>query len=198
MRKFWGNQRGFVVEGILVICLLVSTVVLLTPNLVSHTLGTAPKPSKTVQTDATTQTLMQATTTGTPDGEPLYHKDGSVALVSQTLYKKQDLDIQPKASFWDSLLALPRLWLLLMVLGLFFPPVAGFMGWFNSKAKAAFSDLQEDTKKIVKSVDMALHKIPDQVSIDGKTVDIKQMILDELSKMQDASTKNLVADLKRQ
>lgn len=188
------NQKGFVVEGVLVISLLVGMFLMFVPNPASNVLGIGVRPNKTVQTDATTQTLVPAMA----DGETLYHKDGSVAMVNQAVYKRRDLDVQQKPSFWESLMALPRLWLLLMVLGVFFPPVAGFMGLFNKKAKGAFDDLQDDAKKIVKSVDMALHKIPDQVTVDGKIIDIKQTILDEMSKMQDASTKNLVADLKRQ
>ena len=95
----------------------------------------------------------------------------------------ESLDSQ-KMSLWQKLTVLPKLWLLLMILGIFFPPVAGIMGVINRR-------LYSETKKIVGGVEdsiKALENKPEE----------KQKILDTLSKRMDSSTKKLVSDIKRE
>jgi hypothetical protein len=69
-----------------------------------------------------------------------------------------------------------------MVLGVFFPPVAAFMGYVNK-------NLGFHLKKIVGGV---------EESLKTTTPESKQQILDTLSKKYDSSTKLLVAKIKRQ
>ena len=171
------NRKGLAEVAIL-LYVIGAMVLFFVPNPVSTAVGIGIKPNKTVQTDATTQTLVPMQV----DGETVYHKDGSVALVSQSVYKKQDLDIQQHVTFWEWLKSLPIFVLFLMALGVIFPPVAGLLAklWMG---------LKKETKVIVHSVNAGLAAIDD--------ADKKQDVLTAMSKVQNESTKQLVADLKK-
>ena len=90
---------------------------------------------------------------------------------------------EQKLTLWQKLMVLPKLWLLLMVLGIFFPPIAGIMGLINRK-------LWGETKRIVGGVEESLKTME-------STPEIKKKVLDTLSMKFDSSTKKLVSDIKR-
>jgi len=95
----------------------------------------------------------------------------------------EDTMVTPKTTLWQKLMILPRLWLILMICGIFFPPVAGIMGILNRR-------LFGEAKKIVGGVEDALKKVETQP-------EVKKEILDTLSKKYDSTTKKLVSDIKR-
>ena len=72
------------------------------------------------------------------------------------------------------------LWAILMIAGIFFPPVAALMGLFNK-------GVSKGVKRIVSGVDEALSKLGDED---------RKKVLDELSKHYDDSTKALVRKVK--
>lgn len=202
------NQRGFIVEGALVISLLIGAVLLFIPNPVSSSLGVGIRPNKTVQTDATTQTLIPAKA----DGETLYHADGSVALVSQTVYKRQDLSIQQKVTLWEQIKSLPILWLILSILGAAAVPGFGIFAKINGAIKKKWQEaaedhqvLSEEAKTIVRGLDTALatipevlagEKLPGEIDRAELAKKIKDKILNTLSTNYDKSTKDLVRALR--
>lgn len=110
--------------------------------------------------------------------------DGQKYVLTATTTEKTTMDTneEPKMTIWQKLLVLPRLWLILMILGIFFPPVAGVMHFINSK-------LMGETKKIVGGVEESLKNLDNQP-------EAKKAILDTLSKKYDASTKLLVSKIK--
>lgn len=91
---------------------------------------------------------------------------------------------EAKMTLKEKLLVLPKLWLLLMVLGIFFPPIAALMAFVNSRLKGA-------AKQIVSGVENGL------ATLEHKSPEAKQAMLDSLSKKYDASTKKLVANIKK-
>lgn len=202
------NQKGFVVEGALVISLLIGAVLLFVPNPISSSIGVGIRPNKSVKTEASTQTIVPVTA----DGETLYHKDGSVAMMSQTVYKHEDLDIQQHVSLLEQLRSLPILLIVLVVLGGFSPFIAGILAFLWSKTKAAFKDLtgtheavMDDATKIVRGLDAALLTIP--ITLAGESLPgeidrialakrITDKILNTLSTNYDQSTKDLVRVLR--
>lgn len=119
--------------------------------------------------------------------EPVFVTDANTGkqYVLQRKVKEttfEDIMTQPKMTLWQKLMVLPRLWLILMILGIFFPPLAAIMKFLNNK-------LMGETKRIVGGVEEALKSIADKP-------EIKQKILDILSKKYNSSTKALVSDLK--
>lgn len=88
-----------------------------------------------------------------------------------------DNDIQQHITFWEWLRSLPLFVLFLMGLGIIFPPISLFLS-------NLYRSLKNETKKIVVGVDKALDKVNDPAT--------KQIIYDEMDKVQDSSTKNLV------
>lgn len=111
--------------------------------------------------------------------------DGKTYFLQSTKTETSTLDTneEPQMTLWQKLMVLPKLWLLLMVLGIFFPPIAAIMGVLNKK-------LMGETTKIVSGVESALNN-------NGITAEEKQKILDALSKKYDSSTKLLVSKIKR-
>lgn len=112
-----------------------------------------------------------------PDGKQYVLQSTSSQISNSEMSEEQ------KTTLWQKLMFLPKLWLLLMILGIFFPPVALLMGVLNQKL---FGHL----KKIVGGVEESLKTLPD--SSPEKT-----KILDTLSKKYDGSTKALVSKVKR-
>lgn len=111
-------------------------------------------------------------------------EDGKQYILQITKSETSSLDIaeEPKMTLWQRLLLLPKLWVLFMVLGIFFPPIAMIMAWINSKLKYGL-------KQIVHGVEEGLNN--------GITVEGKQKVLDILSKRYDSSTKLLVSKIKQ-
>ena len=121
------------------------------------------------------------------ESKPIFVKgaDGKQYILQATTTETSTLDTneEPKLTLWQKLLVLPKLWLFLMVLGIFFPPVTAIMGFINRK-------LFGEAKKIVGGVEESLK------NLDNKP-EVKKEILDTLSRKYDASTKLLVSKIKR-
>ena len=111
------------------------------------------------------------------DGKPY------ILQATKTEISNSELSEEQRLTLWQKLMVLPKLWLLLMILGIFFPPVAGIMGIVNRR-------LWGETKKIVGGVEESLKALDSQP-------EAKNKILDTLSRKFDSSTKALVSDIKR-
>ena len=175
------NQRGFAEVAVLYAIIAVMAL-LFVPNPVSKVVGVGVKPNVITQKQSHTETI-----------EPLLDAKGNqVAFKSVAVDATSDSDQAPK-SWVDNLLALPRLWLLLMLLGCFCPVVGAFMANLNGKiktaAQTAYEDLTGNTKQIVVGVKRGLNALP------TTPINYQQMFLDELSKEQDTETENLVKEL---
>ena len=124
----------------------------------------------------------------TSKSEPIFVTDeisGKTYVLqkSESIKSNSQLSEQPKQSFMQRILSLPRMWVLLMVLGLFFPPVAGLMGMFNRKAAAAIrkayesltnktNELKGETKVIVKSIDAGLKVFDSNIAAANAAMDV--------------------------
>ena len=131
----------------------------------------------------TKQTMVSKT-----ESYPVFVKDvntGKSYVLQTTKTETSTLDTneQPKMTLWQKLLALPRLWLLLMILGIFFPPVAGIMAWINK-------NLWAKAKQIIGGVEESLK------NLDSTAPETKKEILNTLSKKYDTSTKLFVSKVK--
>lgn len=111
------------------------------------------------------------------DGKPY------ILQATKTEVSNSELSEEQKMSLWQKLMVLPKLWLVLMILGFIFPPIAGIMGILNRK-------LWGETKKIVGGVEASLSALE-------TTPEAKTKVLDTLSKKYDSSTKALVSNIKR-
>lgn len=160
--------------------------VLVLASLVAFFIGTTNNPIKSIfgfgnSGQKTTQKLVTKT-----ESKPIIVKgdDGKQYILQMTKSETSTLDTneEAKMTLWQKLLVLPRLWLILMVLGIFFPPIAGIMGVLNKK-------LWNETTKIVGGVEESLKGLNDKP-------EAKQTILDTLSKKYDKSTKLLVSKIK--
>jgi hypothetical protein len=141
--------------------------------------------AKALGLGATPQKIQQTSKTIT-ESHPVFVTDSTtgkqyVLQATKTETSTLDTTETPKMTLWQKLMMLPKLWLLLMVLGIFFPPVAAFMGYINKT-------LGSHLKKIVGGV---------EESLNNTTPEAKQKILDTLSKKYDSSTKLLVSKIKR-
>ena len=193
------NERGFAEVAILYF-VIAGLALFFIPNPVSNVLGVGVRPNKTVQREITTEKLVPVTDS----------KGNQIAFKTVSTTETSDVDQPQKVGFWQSVLALPRLWLLLMVLGLFFPPVGAFMAWLNSKIKGKLQDLTDhhkdlegDAKKIVLGMDKAfatvplsLAKLPGELNREQIAADIIERMKTELRGFYNDSTKELVRTIK--
>ena len=172
------NQKGFAEVAVLyrviaVLCLL------FIPNPLSKAAGIGVKQNTVVQKVNHTEDIVPVMVNGEQVG------------FKKVVQESENVSDQAPKSWFDNLMALPRLWLGLMILGIFCPAVGGFMAMLNGKiktaAQVAYDDLTGETKTIVVSVKAALETIKDPMA--------KQTVLDTLSKYQDSSTKDLVKEL---
>ena len=152
------TNRG-VTEAALLVYVIAGLALLFVPNPVSNLVGVGVRPNKTVYTEKV---------------ELIKDKDGNPIATKTTV---SDKDIQQRVTFLEWLSSLPALVIILMGLGVVFPPVSLFLG-------NVYRKLQSDTKKIVVGVDRAMDAMTDPV--------VKKTIKDEMAKVQDTSTKNLV------
>ena len=152
------NNKG-IAEVALLAYVIVGLILFFVPNPVSSSLGVGIRPNKTVQSEKV-ELIKDA------QGVPIAYKTTVL-----------DKEVQQRVGFFEWLRSLPALVIILMGLGVVFPPLSLFLGNIYRK-------LQSDTKKIVVGVDKALAKVSDPVT--------KQTIFDEMEKVQDTSTKNLV------
>lgn len=163
------DQRGFA-EIILIGTLVGITVLFLVTGPLKGVFGGSSKKVKTERSSVVT--------------EPVFVKDkktGETYVLQKTSSTFSNFETNDQSrTLVQKLLALPKLWLLLMILGLFFPPIAGVMGFINSRLTLA-------AKQMVTGVERGLEKInPEE----------KDKVLNELSKKYDHSTKKLVSKLK--
>lgn len=86
-------------------------------------------------------------------------------------------DIQQHVTLWEWLRSLPVIVIVLMGFGVVFPPITIVLA-------KLWSGLKTETKNIVVSIDHALDNINDPV--------VKKSLKDNMSKIQDSSTKKLV------
>jgi len=137
-------------------------------------LGLSSDAQKTKQVTTTTQECKPIMVTG---------QDGKTYYLQATTTKTSTLDTseEPQMTMVQKLLLLPKMWILLMVLGIFFPPLSIFMGYLNGKLKTAAT-------QIVNGVEKGLSKLPASEADTMKT---------ELSKAYDTKTKKLVTNLKQ-
>lgn len=144
------TAKGFVVEGALVIGLLLGMVALFVPNPVSNTLGIGVRPNKTVMKDSYKETV-----------ELLKDKDGNI-IGQKTIASSatSDVDQQQHVTFWQSLVSLPRLFLLFIILGACGVPGFAWVGKVYGDLKRAYTQHREDTKKIVVGLDRAFATVP--------------------------------------
>lgn len=149
------------------------------------------------------------------NGKPVHTvlPDGTNAILMRTTSSNQteDSNAPVPMTFIQKLLVLPKLWLGLMVLGVFFAPVGTFMAWFNSRVKGKLEDLTDhheqvmtDAKKIVTGIDRAFQAIPQtlvglpgEINREHLAALIVERMKGELSRTYNDSTKTLVANLKR-
>ena len=172
------NQKGEIITiGIVAAGLIIGILGFLagSTGLSKFIPGLHQKDNKTIQTTVSKSESKPIFVTDTKTGQQM------VLYATKTETSTSDLSEEQKMSFWQKLLILPKLWLLFMILGVFFPPIAAFMGMFNHKVKDDFS-------KVVASVDAGLAHIEDPV--------LKQKFLDAMSKIQNTSTKELVSKIK--
>lgn len=151
------NSRGIVAETLL-LYVLGAVVLFFVPNPVSQAVGVGVKPNKTVQTQSKEQKvdflkkdLM---------GRPVAESDGSYLIGTTTTNKTSDEDIQQHQTLFDQFKALPGLFMLLVILGLFgIGPGAvivkklwdKFVEW-----RDRHHELELETARAVKSVDAGL------------------------------------------
>lgn len=161
--------------------------VLVAVSVAMFLLGTVNNPIKSLFGLGSGGQKTKQTYTTKSESRPIFVKgeDGKTYALTLTKSETSTLDTseEPKMSLWQKLMVLPKLWLLLMILGVFFPPIAGIMAFVNRR-------LFGEAKKIVGGVEESLKKL------DGKPEE-KKIILDTLSQKYDSSTKLLVSKIKR-
>lgn len=151
------NNRG-ITEIILLGYIIAGLAFLFVPNPVSKAMGMGVQPNKTVERV-----------------ELIKDKEG-VPIA----YKTTITDQQQRATLWQSLLALPRLWLLMMILGIFFTPVSALMAWVNRGLKTGI-------KQVVSGIEEAKKLLPRESISTLET---------NLSKKMDTSTKAEIKKIK--
>ena len=152
------KNKGFA-EVTLLLYVLGAVVLFFVPNPLSSAVGVGIRPNKTVQTD-------KVTLINDKDGNPIAYRQVTA-----------DNEIQQHVGFWEWLRSLPALVVLLMGLGVVFPPVSIFLG-------GVYRTLKADTKKIVVGVDKAMTKVKDD--------ELKKTMYLEMGNVQNDSTKHLV------
>jgi hypothetical protein len=111
-------------------------------------------------------------------------EDGKTYFLQSTKTETSTLltNEEIKLSLWERLKMLPRLWIILMLLGFIFPPISAIMAILNR-------NLMAKAKQIVSGVEDSLKKLDTQP-------EAKQAVLDTLSKKYDNSTKLFVSKVK--
>lgn len=157
------NKKGFVIEGAALVIIGILSLFIIPQNPISSALNIGIRPNKTIESKIEKVDLL---------------KDSQGNIIgTKTTTSSSQRETQDHVTFWEWLRSLPIFAVLLMGLGVVFPPVALFLG-------RLWSGLKRETKKIVVSVDKALDNIHDK--------DTKESILKDMSSVQDTSTKKLV------
>lgn len=203
------NNKGFVVEGVLVISLLVGGVLLFVPNPVSSALGVGVRPNKTVEKE---KTYDRVELLKDEKGNPVLAADGAYLARRSGGTFTSDVEKQQRVSIWEQLRALPILYLILMGLGGLSPVIAGGMGIFNKRIAKLWKQatkeketLLTDTRKIIIGLERAFSTVPmvlagtnlpgevDRAKLAEKIVDEMKW---ELGDYYNDSTKALVKSIK--
>lgn len=146
------NIKGFTEVAIL-IYVIIGLALLFVPNPISNSLGVGVRPNKTIQTEKV-EFIKDA------QGNPIATKTVT-----------SDQDIQQHVTFLEWLRSLPIMVVILMLLGIVFPPLAL---WLHN----LWSTLKADTQKIVLSVDKGL------AVLKAKDPMMHQVVLDEIAATQ--------------
>lgn len=172
------NQRGEILIATTAILIIVGVLgfALGASGLRKWIPGFAANDNKTKQVSVSKIESKPIIVTGA-DGKPY------ILQATKTETSNSELSEEQRLTLWQRLLILPRVWLILMLLGLVFPPVAGIMAFLNGR-------LWTEIKRIVGGVEASL------TALDGKP-DAKDTVLSTLSKKFDSSTKALVSKVKR-
>lgn len=160
------TNRGIVAETLL-IYVVIGIIALFVPNPISNAVGVGNRQNKIVQTD-------KVTLINDKDGVPIAYR----TITSNS-------DTQQKVTFWEWLKSLPVLALLLMFLGVLFPPVALVLARLRGIWKSAFKNTYNGLKNL-RDTTVICRKCGDTV-----TVDTKEKVFDEIERKQDNRDKVL-------
>lgn len=179
-KKLFGNERGEIVIATTAVLIIVGVLGFLagSSGLRKWVPGLANKENKTVERTVTRSESKPIIVKGV-DGKEMF------LYATKTETSTSELSEQQKLTLWEKLMVLPKMWLLLMVLGIFFPPVAAIMAAMHRR-------LWGETKKIVGGVEESLKKL------EAEQPEAKKVVLDTLSKKMDRSTKDVVSKIKSQ
>ena len=119
--------------------------------------------------------------------KPVFVKDPKTGeervLMSKASYYS-NMENSDQKTLVQKLLTIPKLWVLLMVLGLFFPPIALVMGFINGRLKLA-------VRQMVSGIENGL------ASVKAVHPESEKHLLDSMSREYDESTKLLVSKVKK-
>lgn len=159
------SNRGIVAETVLVY-VLIGVIALFVPNPISTAAGIGQRPNKTVYREKV----------------ELIKDHGQVIGTKTTV---QDDDIQQRPSFFEWLMSLPVFVLVLMSLGVVFPPVSMVLVHLRAVWKQAFKNTYDGLRSL-KDTTVICRKCGDTV-----TIDTKEHVFDGVEKKQDKKDKIL-------
>lgn len=203
------NQRG-VAEVAVLIYVVVGLLAVFVPNPVSSALGIGVRPNKTVQSSSRVEKVdfLKKDLLGKPVAED----DGSYLTKTTISAASSDVEKQQRVGILEQIRSLPFLLLLLVGLGVAFPPFGAILWALWARAKKAMRNvagekeaLLTDTKKIVAGLEKAFDtvpvtlasaKLPGEVDI----IKLSEQIVDEmkwtLGDYYNDSTKELVKKIR--
>lgn len=172
------NRRGELATAVVILTAAVSLLIGLTFTPIKKLFGFGGGDAgKNTKQSFTTKT----------ESKPIFVKgaDGKEYILEQTKTETRmnDESEQQKMSLLQKLMVLPKLWLILMILGIFFTPVSAVMAFVNGKLKST-------AKQIVAGVENGL------ASVQEKNPEAKETMLTAMSKKYDSKTKALVSKIK--
>lgn len=166
------NEKGEIFTVLAIVSMAILGAIFI-PNDVSKAIGIQNKQNKIVQKQIDTIELLKDR-----DGKPIRSEDGTYIVKRVT--KIDESDKQQSVTLWERIRSLPALWLVLMIAGVFFPPIALVMGVINKGLKAGLKQIVAGLENAKK----AMH--PDSVTV-----------LDtNLSKKMDTKIKTVVKKIK--
>ena len=202
------NRRG-VVEALVIlyiVCAFLGGVLLWKPAL--NLLGISNTPKKTSNSVITKEEKLPS----------VWYIDekGNKFIAYAYKIEKSNINVseQPKLTLWQKIQNLGIWGIILIILGCLFPPVGAVLMFIWKKVTGALhtqidtlevqhTELSEDAKKIVLSVDEGLAVFDGAIAASNGNpalyaamVDLKKDFLSAMSRRQDATTKLLVAQLK--
>ena len=155
------TNRGEITTVAVLIGVVIGIFALFVPNQVSTALGIGNRQNKIVQTEKV----------------ELINDKAGIPIAYRTITKNSD--IQQKVTFWEWLMSLPILVLILMGLGVIFPPVAAVLLRLRSVWKSAFKN-QFNGLKHLPDTTVICRKCGDIV-----TIDTKEKVFDSITKKMD-------------